>query len=72
MENPVFLSVGCSGGEGECVAGIVFWKCHVCFPMCQSGMMGSAEQWSPNAHWGVFASLAASEPPGSFVKVTCS
>ena len=57
--------------EGS-VAGVVFWKHHVCFQMILFGMIGSAEHLFPNAGLGMVARLVASESPGLFIKVTRS
>lgn len=53
--------------EGS-IAGVVFWKHHVCFQMILFGMVGSAEHLFPNAGLG----MVASESPGLFIKVMCS
>lgn len=55
------------------VAGLVFWKHHVCLQLLLFDMVASIEPALVPKCWsGMVAPLLASETPGLFIKVTCS
>lgn len=53
------------------VAGVVVWERHACFHLLQFGIARSGQQWFANAGLRMVATLAASESPGLFIKITC-